>query len=89
MLSYDDMRLWVRRHDLCLNRVRVINDITLDRATVGHRGAKWWVDFLGRRICEWHAYDVRSVDDALVALDAVKVALWDCRRLGLASFACA
>lgn len=87
MLCYDDMRLWVRRHDLVLNRVKVINVITEDRAKVGHRGCRWWVDFLDHRLCEWKAYDVRSVDDALLALDAVKTALWDCRRVGLASFA--
>lgn len=86
MVSYDDMRAWVRRHDLVMNRAKVINDITDDLLVVGHKGCRYWVEFLGRRICDWRAYDLESVNQALACLQGVEYVLWDCRRLGYASF---
>lgn len=85
-MTYDDMRTWVRVHDLVINRVKVLNVVTEDRFKVTGRGCRWRVDFLDRTVAEWRAYDVRSAEDALTSLSCLYKVLWDCRREGFASF---
>lgn len=86
MLGYDDMRAWVRTHDLILNRCKVANVVTGDLFVVGHKGCRWWVDFLGRRVAEWRAYDLDSANKALAGMECAYRVLWDCRREGYACF---
>lgn len=86
MVSYDDMRSWVKCHDLVMNRIKVLNVISENRFEVAHRGCRWWCEFLGRRVTEWRAYDVRSVEDALCRLSGIYKVMWDARREGYLSF---
>lgn len=86
MLAYEDMRRFTKLHDLVVNRVNVINQITDGACTMGGRGCDYVVRFYGRPIAQWQAYDVASVERSLSAMDAVYDVLWDCRRLGYASF---
>lgn len=86
-MVFDDMRRWVRLHDLVMNRVKVINGVTGDACTVSGHGGRYTMRLYGRKILEWRAYDLSSVEDALLVSTAVFDALWDARRLGSDAFA--
>lgn len=84
--DYDTTRAAVRWHDLIVNRCKVINDVTWDRAVVSGRGNVWRLDLFGRVLCEWDLRDVSSVRNAYERADAAFTALWDARRVGFATF---
>lgn len=86
-MEYGSLSAWVKAHNLIVNRCKVINDVCLDRCEIMGRGTRYRMVFEGRTIAEWTAYDLESVRCALSAANAVFDVLWDCRRLGLASFA--
>lgn len=83
---YESAADWVRFDGLVQNRVKVINDITEDRAAYSRRGTTCRVSFLGRVLAEYAAYDVAAAGRAFGVLDGVYRVLWDCRREGLAAF---
>lgn len=85
-MEYGQVERWCKVHNLILNRVRCINDVTEDRCEVRGRGTRYRLEFLGRRLAEWRAYDVTACEGALAVADAVLDVVWDLRRERLASF---
>lgn len=86
-MDYSEIAAWVKTHNLIMNRVKCVNDVTLDLCTVRGRAGRYRVEMCGSVICSWKAYDLRSCDDALVSMNAVLDTCWHLWRLGYASFA--
>lgn len=87
MDAFDRAAVWCRWDALIRNQIKVLNVITGDRVSIALRGGRYRVRFLGRVVAEYPFYDVDAARLAYERLSAVKAALWDCRREGLASFA--
>lgn len=85
-MLYDQLSSWVRDHNLIMNRVKCINDVTNDLARVTTRKGTYSLKFLGREIATWRAYDDDACRQALAVADALLDVLWDCRREGYATF---
>lgn len=80
------MALWVRTHNLVMNRVKCINDVTNDLCRVFQRGARYMMTFCGDEVCTWSAYDQSSVASALDVAGAILDTCWNLRREGFATF---
>lgn len=87
-MTYESMRMWVKAHDLIMNRVKVINAITGDACSVRCRRGVYTMCLWGRETAKWRAYDMHSVNQTLEVATALYRALWDVRRLGPAAFEC-
>lgn len=86
-LTYEDMRRYNKVLELVLNRCKVINAVTEDRAEVRYSRGYYRFELFGRELARWRLYDLAAVQDAYSRADAVYRALWDSRRLGFSTFA--
>lgn len=81
---------WVKRHDILLNRIAVINQIhgcnydysPANPCCVTYRLGCYTCTYAGDVLCDWRAYDLTSIDKAFVLIDALADALWIVRRAG-------
>lgn len=81
---------WLKRHDILLNRIAIINEIhgcrydysPANPCTVSYRLGHYTCTYAGDTLCSWLAYDLPSLDDAFACVDALCDALWLVRRAG-------
>lgn len=85
-MRYAELSAWVRVHNLVMNRVKCMNDVTEDLFTVRGKGPTYRLSFAGSEVVTWRAYDMESCERALAACDALLDVLWNARRLGYACF---
>lgn len=81
---------WVKKHDILLNRIAIINEIhgckydysPANPCTVTYRLGCYTCTYAGDVLCAWDAYDLVSLDAAFARVDALSDALWLVRRAG-------
>lgn len=90
-MTFEQMGIWTKTHDLVRNRMRVLNQILGCRydespenpARLEYRHGTYRVRFCGRIVAEWRVYDLQSVQTAFERLDAMSDAFWQARRAGV------
>lgn len=82
---FEDIERYCKVHDLCVNRVKVINEVTEDAARIRCARGTYTVTLWGRAIATWGGCDLSAVERAYQRLDAVFDVLWDARRVGMLS----
>lgn len=89
-MTYEEVRNWTDKHNIIVNRVKVINQILGARyenacdnpCAIEYRRGRYRVLFFGVCLAEYGIYQVESVEMALLRLDAVNDALWYMSRVG-------
>lgn len=83
-MTFDEVNAWVRRFDLILNRIKVINQLMGERVCkVSFRHGVYRVTLAGSLLATFGVYDLPSVDQAFIYVDAWSDAAWRASSAGL------
>lgn len=89
-MTYEEVSNWTDKHNLIANRVKIINQVLegVHEGFVGtpcvvkYRRGCYRVLFFGVCLVEYRVYQVESVENAFLRVDAVCDSLWYMSRAG-------